>query len=330
MDNNEQYPQYDDGQYYQDSAGYDPYQQYDNTYAQYDNSAYQQYDNTDYQQYDNTYGQYDRQYDNTYGQYDNSGYAQYGQGYSQPQYDPYAQQTYQSPYTFSRPTDFIPQFTPYEKPFKHRPWVKWVVLGILLVVIGLTAWYFVYKNGTRRSIQGLPDPVQTQADGGMSKKVDGYDVDITYKYSYSIDALVVHTKDYNGSKLSDSLSPVDLGLAWGNVAATNTEVDYHWEQSGRWIHWQINTSAEMIKAGGISAVNEHCSNNHIIPADSSVESTVKKIRRGDHVRLEGYLVDVYGKKPDGTWFSWNSSTSRTDTGDGACEVFYVTSAQIVD
>ena len=296
MDNNEQYPQYDDGQYYQDSAGYDPYQQYDN-------SAYQQYDNTDYQQYDNT----------GYPQYDNTGYPQY--------YDNSG---------FSRPTDFIPQFTPYEKPFKHRPWVKWVVLGILLVVIGLTAWYFVYKNGTRRSIQGLPDPVQTQADGGMSKKVDGYDVDITYKYSYSIDALVVHTKDYNGSKLSDSLSPVDLGLAWGNVAATNTEVDYHWEQSGRWIHWQINTSAEMIKAGGISAVNEHCSNNHIIPADSSVESTVKKIRRGDHVRLEGYLVDVYGKKPDGTWFSWNSSTSRTDTGDGACEVFYVTSAQIVD
>ena len=341
MDNNEQYPQYDNGQYYQDTTGYDPYQQYNDTnYAQYDYSGYQQYDNT-YEQYDNTgYGQYD----NTYGQYDNSGcgqynnsypqyndpYQQYGNAGYQP-YDPYEAAAHRSPYTFTRPTGTVPQFTPYEKPFKRRPWVTVVVLLVLAAVVGLVSFYFVYRNGTRRSISGLPDPVQTQAEGGTSMSVDGYDIDITFKYAYSVDALVVHTKDYSGgSKINDQISPVDLGLAWGTVAATNEDIDYHWDQSGRWIYWEIDTGSEIARAGGKDQLNSHCSNNHIIPATSDVEKTVTKMRRGDHVKLEGYLVDVYGKKPDGTWFSWNSSTSRTDTGNGACEVFYVTSATIVD
>ena len=311
MDNNEQYPQYDNYTNYDnyDTTGYDP--------------SYQQYG--DYQQSDNGYGQYD----NTgYGQNTN-GFTPYNDfGYKPPQSDPYA---YHSPYSAAPQTyDPFAASAPYQKPFKRRPWVKWVVLAVVLVIAGLLTFYFSEKNGTRRAIRDLPDPVQTQAEGGTSKKVDGYDVSITYRYSYSIDALVVSTKDYDGgSHLRDQLSPVDFGLAWGNVAATNTEIDYHWSQSGRWIHWEIDTAADLAKAGGVSTVNSHCSNNHIIPATSTVESEVKKVRRGDHVKLEGYLVDVYAEKSNGTWFAWNSSTSRTDTGDGACEVFYVTKAEIV-
>ena len=39
--------------------------------------------------------------------------------------------------------------------------------------------------------------------------------------------------------------------------------------------------------------------------------------------MRGYLVNVGG--PDG--FSWNTSLRRDDTGNGACEVFYVESVE---
>ena len=50
---------------------------------------------------------------------------------------------------------------------------------------------------------------------------------------------------------------------------------------------------------------------------------------GDQVRIEGKLVNVKAKliSPGGRFdspeYSWNSSTSRTDSGAGACEVIYV-------
>ena len=64
--------------------------------------------------------------------------------------------------------------------------------------------------------------------------------------------------------------------------------------------------------------------NHIIPASDDVRWKLKMLRAGDHIRLRGYLVDVDGIRSDGATFYWHSSTTRTDTGDGACEVIYTT------
>ena len=47
------------------------------------------------------------------------------------------------------------------------------------------------------------------------------------------------------------------------------------------------------------------------------------VRRGEFVAMRGYLVTVGG--PDG--FYWNTSLRRDDTGNGACEVFYVESVE---
>ncbi len=176
------------------------------------------------------------------------------------------------------------------------------LLTIIIISVSAVCYmFYIYgDHGFRNAIEGLPEPEQTEASGSDTKTVDGYGVLITFKYSYKVDALVVHTKPYNGSELSDKLSPVDLGLAWGSVAANNKKIDFHWSQSGRWLYWEV-----------------------------TVKDKVKKIREGDHVKLEGYLVDIYAENSDGAWFEWNSSTSREDTGDGACEVFYVTDIQKV-
>jgi hypothetical protein len=47
------------------------------------------------------------------------------------------------------------------------------------------------------------------------------------------------------------------------------------------------------------------------------------VKPGNIVRLRGQLVSVLG--PDN--FTWSSSLTRTDTGNGACELFYVESIE---
>jgi hypothetical protein len=58
---------------------------------------------------------------------------------------------------------------------------------------------------------------------------------------------------------------------------------------------------------------------HIVPANEAVEEALGSIRRGQIIGLTGYLIAV---RSDDGWH-WRSSLSRTDSGDGACEVVWV-------
>ena len=49
------------------------------------------------------------------------------------------------------------------------------------------------------------------------------------------------------------------------------------------------------------------------------------MKRGDLVRMHGELVEVRDKD-----LVWTSSLTPTDTGDGACEVFRVSSIQWIE
>ena len=157
--------------------------------------------------------------------------------------------------------------------------------------------------------------------------MDGFDVKIDYLYSYDISALVVGTRSYSDYDIGGKLAPKDLALAWGKVAEYNDRIDFHWSQSNRWYYWQVNTYSEIEAVGGVDGVSQHSANNHLIAADETVKAAIKSINAGDYVRIKGYLVNVSASKPDGTNFWWNSSTERTDTGDGSCEVIYVTSVE---
>lgn len=202
-----------------------------------------------------------------------------------------------------------------------------IVLAIL--IIGIAIWQF-NGQGKRRGVSGIPDPVQTQATGQTKIFSGDYTLNVTYLYEYDIKALVVSTHNYSSSNVGDKISPRDLALAWGPVAAYNNVVDFNWRQSGRWYYWNVKTYEEIDKVGGVAGVTQHSSNNHIIPADDNVRRSVNKIKVGDYVRLKGYLVSIEGSSTDGKTFSWSSSTSRSDDGNHACEVIYVTSVEWMD
>jgi hypothetical protein len=60
-------------------------------------------------------------------------------------------------------------------------------------------------------------------------------------------------------------------------------------------------------------------NMHLIPATGTLEDELKRVRPGNVVRLQGQLVSALGPNN----FTWRSSLTRADSGDGACELFYV-------
>lgn len=69
------------------------------------------------------------------------------------------------------------------------------------------------------------------------------------------------------------------------------------------------------------------SNNHLLAGTEKVRAVVKGLHVGDQVYLKGYLVDyAHQDYPEQLR---QSSLTRTDTGDGACEVFFVSDARVI-
>ena len=272
-------------------------------------------------------GQYGQ--NNPYGQGGQYGQSNpYGQGGQYGQNNPYGQgYGYNGQYGSQR-GQYSSHHLPERHPRTFKVKKRFPVIAVLFfVIVAAIGGYMIWQNGSREAVLGIGEPVQTETEGYTDFDMDGYKVIITYKYEYDIEALVVHTKDYFGFGLQDKLSQKDLALAWGLPAAHNKDIDFHWDQSGRWYYFKLDSMAEAAKVGGVEVIAQQSSNNHIIPANDEVKSKVRMIRRGDHIRLKGYLVNVDAYKPEGERLQWYSSTTRTDTGDGACEVIYVTDVE---
>ena len=60
-------------------------------------------------------------------------------------------------------------------------------------------------------------------------------------------------------------------------------------------------------------------NMHMVPADKAAADALSRVRAGEQVRIDGWLLRIDGD--DG--FRWQSSLSREDVGSGACELVLV-------
>ena len=202
---------------------------------------------------------------------------------------------------------------------------------VLLIIVAAVVLLNFEPPGKRAAIGGISDPVQKAANGSTVIHRDGYSVAVTYLYEYEIEALVLSTHKYPGYNVLDKLAPKDLALGWGPVAQYNTSIDFHWGQSGRFYFWHTDTMEEIAPVGYEAGVNTHSANCHIIAADTVTKRMIDKMKKGDHIKLKGYLVniDANPNKPSDPTYYWRSSTTREDTGDGACELIYVTQAQII-
>ncbi len=139
---------------------------------------------------------------------------------------------------------------------------------------------------------------------------------------YSLTARVLSKKRYH-SGWTAQISPYDLALAWGDFAQADFSKYVKFSQFLRYYLFKTRKDSPY----SIEFISRHSSNNHIIPATNNLKRVLSKIRKDQIVNLEGLLVNVRGhfkKRP----VSWNTSLSREDTGEGGCEIFYVTQIRI--
>jgi hypothetical protein len=130
---------------------------------------------------------------------------------------------------------------------------------------------------------------------------------------FSIDARVLHRKVYRYDNQS-ALVPVDLALGWGPMSDQRVLDQLSISQSGRF-YWYQYRQPPIPKEQIIS----HSTNVHIIPSTPAIASQCKSLRAGSLIHLTGDLVEATGPGIG----SWKSSLTRTDSGNGACELMWV-------
>ena len=137
---------------------------------------------------------------------------------------------------------------------------------------------------------------------------------------FALDARVLHTKVYRYDRQA-ALVPVDLALGWGSMSDQRVLDRLTINQSMRFYWYEYRLPPPIPPDQIVS----HSANVHVIPSTSEILSRCKSLRVGSLVHLSGELVEATG--PDiGTW---RSSLSRTDTGNGACELLYLKDIEVL-
>src|SRR5436190_6383811 len=138
---------------------------------------------------------------------------------------------------------------------------------------------------------------------------------------FSIDARLLHLKVYRWDRIA-ALVPVDLALGWGSMSDQRILDQLSISQSTRfyWYEWKNQPPIAQ------NEIVSHSTNMHIIPATPAIAPQCTSVRIGSLVHLSGDLVEASGPGIN----SWKSSLSRTDKGNGACELMWVKEMSILN
>ena len=133
------------------------------------------------------------------------------------------------------------------------------------------------------------------------------------------DFRILGSKTYSNDEQA-KFSPIDYAVSWGLFAEPEIARNISVNQYDRYLNWKIDSLPVPAKQA-----MQMVSNMHIIPANPEIAQEIQHVKRGDLVRLKGELVEIKDKD-----LVWTSSLTPTDLGDGACELFRVTSIQWIE
>lgn len=188
-------------------------------------------------------------------------------------------------------------------------WLLLLAIALVAGVAGRVAWRLPSDTTV------WPPPVQQTRIVEESIEYQGKKGPLTMRLlaDFRVTA-VVKSRQFYVSDTASQVSPMDLVLAWGDMNQAEIDPLVSYSQSNRWYYIRYRDHLPV----PASYLTENTANVHLIPADTGIEVQLRRIRVGDRVTLEGYLVQV--EFAEGTW---TSSLSRSDSGDGACEILYV-------
>ncbi len=167
----------------------------------------------------------------------------------------------------------------------------------------------------------LTEPVQNMvrmpAFAAHAGKVD---YSVAPVADYEITGLVVSRHDADTwwdwihAAANDHLNVVDLCMVWGANAASGAYEKTSFS-SGQFVCYFESRNAEALAPANVRAL----SNNHLLTDQPRIARRLRKVQVGDQIRMTGQLVSYSHNA--GFAFARGTSTTRDDTGNGACETF---------
>lgn len=138
---------------------------------------------------------------------------------------------------------------------------------------------------------------------------------------YLLQGRVLGTKRYHSGFGSD-LVPIDVAVGWSRMSDQSVLDQFSLSMGNRFFFYEWSEAPAIPP----NEIMRSASNNHVIAANKDVAKSIRSLVPGHIVTMRGYLVNA--SFPDGS--TWNSSLRRDDTGNGACEVFYVQSITVAE
>ena len=213
--------------------------------------------------------------------------------------------------------DFMPR-SPNGTPAALVSDVKYQGIAKIAVAVALAVAGWAWNPW--RSIKHEPGvlvaaiPIQTEVGQIELPEVAGWKLKPAAEYL--LRGRVLGTKRYLSGFGSD-LVPIDVAVGWGRMSDQAVLDQFSLSMGNRFFFYEWSEEPAI----PLNEIMRSASNNHVIAANKEVAKTIRSLVPGHVVTMRGYLVNA--SFPDGS--SWNSSLRRDDTGNGACEVFYVQS-----
>ncbi|MDX1555035.1 MAG: hypothetical protein R3212_03320 [Xanthomonadales bacterium] len=188
----------------------------------------------------------------------------------------------------------------------------------LLILLLLIAAFVAFNDWRFRPVVHPPGilvptpPVQDNLGGSETFLYDEFTM--TLRARFDIQARVLGRETYFLGTEAD-LSPIDLALGWERMSDQSIVDRISVRQAGRWYYTRYALPPPIPE----TEIIRSSANMHMVPADPGIEKELKRLRPGDVVRIQGFLVDI---DHESGW-AWRTSMTREDTGQGACEIVYV-------
>ena len=203
-----------------------------------------------------------------------------------------------------------------------------IVIAVSSIWLSVSFWN---RNDIPRIINFVPqiesEPVQkgTRREP-FTVKHKNVDYLIEPQFEYDLYGMIVSYRHHDGNsrmhqQSNDHLNMLDVCVVWGGNALGDhlRKLDY-W--NGIFTCNVRTTDSDAWAAFDM----EKLSNNHLLSNDDFIRDQVTDIKVGDQIRVRGWLAS-YSSAGGG---KRGTSTTRTDTGDGACETIFIDKFEIVE
>lgn len=190
---------------------------------------------------------------------------------------------------------------------------------LIILLIGGGVYYYWNTRPVSHGPGIVAPETPVQETTYNADKLTFKDFELTPQATINLEARILSLKNYYFDKYSD-LTSTDVVFGWGPMSNEQNLSSVMVRQSDRSFYWEM-TRPPIDRP----QMWRHASNMHLIGPTETIRDKIRSLRRGQIVKIEGYLVNA--ASPEG--WSLKTSLSRDDIGGNSSEVVWINSLTVL-